>query len=202
MPRFDEHHPPTIYELRELWVRYRGNGVVQRVILEIQHLRGFVRAVETLRELIQRCWHDETNSKLVALETLRAELQAEIFRAGVTGRQTPRALPAFVPPSQHDLLALAQHHRGDVHIQILVDETFHARGFVLRVDALRIVIERCWQAETDTQLVALEELRRLVETAKARAGVIATARPAQREQQGLTARIALGFDGMPETDHS
>ena len=49
MPHFPEHKPPTIYEMRSLWVRYRGNGVVQRLILEIQHLRGFVHKVESLR---------------------------------------------------------------------------------------------------------------------------------------------------------
>jgi hypothetical protein len=91
----------SIYELRELWRCYRGNGVVQRLILEIQHLRGFVREVEAWRVVIQRCWNDETGSKLVALECLRSELQTEIFRAGVTDASTPRPLPAFIPPA-HD----------------------------------------------------------------------------------------------------
>jgi hypothetical protein len=199
MPRFPECKPPTIYELRELWRRYRGNGVVQRLILEIQHLRGFLREVEALRVVIQRCWNDETGSKLVALECLRVELQTEFFRAGVvTDASKPRPLPAFTPPSRYDLRALAQHYHDDESIQTLIEEVEHARAFVLRVEALRLVIERCWRAETDCDLVALEELRVRLETEKKRAGVIVSAEPAQREQHGLTARIALDFDGLPE----
>jgi len=199
MPRFPARKPPTIYELRELWRRYRGNGVVQRLILEIQRLRGFVREVEALRGVIQRCWNDETGSKLVALECLRTELQAEFFRAGVVSdAPRPRPLPAFTPPSRYDLRALAQHYPDDESVQTLIEEVEHARAFVLRVEALRLVIERCWRAETDCDLVALEELRVRLEVEKARAGVIVSAEPAQREQHGLTARIALGLDGLPE----
>ncbi len=199
MPCFSECKPPTIYQLRDCWRRYRGNGVIQRVILEIQHLRGFVREVEALREVIQRCWHQETASKLVALECLRVELQAEFFRAGVvTDTLKPRPLPAFTPPSRYDVRALAQHHQDDESIQTLIAEIEHARAFVLRVEELRLVIERCWRAETDCDLAALEDLRARLETEKGRAGVILPAEPARREQRGLTARIALDFDGLPE----
>jgi hypothetical protein len=132
MPRFPECKPPTIYELRELWRRYRGNGIVQRLILEIQHLRGFVREVEALRGVIQRCWNDETGCKLVALECLRTELQAEFFRAGVVSdAPKPRPLPVFTPPSRYDLRALAQHYPDDESIQTLIQEIDHARAFVL-----------------------------------------------------------------------
>jgi hypothetical protein len=59
-------------------------------------LRDFLREVEALRVVIQRCWNDETGSKLVALECLRVELQAEFFRVGVvTDASKPRPLPAF-----------------------------------------------------------------------------------------------------------
>jgi hypothetical protein len=198
MPRFSECKPPTIYQLRDCWRRYRGNGVVQRLILEIQHLRGFVREVEALRAVIQRCWHQETATKLVALECLRVELQAELFRAGVvTDAPKPRPLPAFMPPSRHDVRALAQHHQDDESIPALTAEIEHARAFVLRVEELRLVIERCWRAETDCDLAALEELRVRLEMEKGRAGIV-PAEPAQREQRGLTARIALDFDGLPE----
>lgn len=198
MPRFPECKPPTIYELRGLWRRYRGNGVVQRLILEIQHLRGFVREVEALRGVIQRCWNDETGSKLVALECLRSELQAEIFRAGVTDASTSRPLPAFTPPSRHDLRGLAQHYHDDDSIQTLIQEIEDARAFVLRVEELRLVIERCWRAETDCDLAALVDLHVRPESEKKRAGVIVSAEPARREQRGLTARIALDFDGLPK----
>jgi hypothetical protein len=199
MPRIPECKPPTIYQLRELWRRHRGNGIVHRLILEIQHLRGFFRDVELLREVIQRCWYEETGNKLVALERLCVELQEELFRAGVvTDTPKPRALPPFTPPTRHDLRALAQHYRNDEAIQALIEEIWHARAFVLRVDELRLVVVRCWRAETDCDLVALEELRVRLEAEKTRAGVIASAEPAQREQPGLTARIPLDLNGQPE----
>lgn len=186
--------PPTIYQLRDCWRQHRGNGVVQRVILEIQHLREFVREVERLRGVIQRCWYEEAGAKLVALESLRVELQAEIFRAGVISNTSPpRQLPPFTPPSRYDVRALAQFHQGDESIRILVTEIEHARAFVLRVEELHTVIVRCWRAETDTELAALIVLRELLETEKTRAGVIASAEPAKREDLGLAARIALDF---------
>ncbi|MFM0265583.1 hypothetical protein [Paraburkholderia sediminicola] len=197
MPHIPEHHPPTIYQLRAHWVRYRGNGIVQRLILEIQHLRSVVRDFEAFRCVIQRCWSEETDSKLVALERLRTELQSEIFRAGVTDASPPRPLPAFTPPTRHDLQGLEQHYQDDETVLTLVAELRHARAFILRVEELRRVTERCWRAETDCDLVALEELRLRIETEKARAGVIVSAEPARREPLGLTARIALDFDGLP-----
>lgn len=197
VPRLQEHKPPTIHELRALWVQHRRNGLVQRLILEIQHLRGVVREIESLRGVIQRCWSEETDSKLVALECLRTELQNEIFRAGVADTSTPRPLPPFTPPTRHDLLALEQHYQDEESIQTLVAEIRHARAFVLRVEHLRLVIERCWRAETDCDLAALMELRIRLEAEKARAGVIVSAEPARREQRGLTTRIALDFDGRP-----
>ncbi|CAE6793178.1 hypothetical protein R70006_04944 [Paraburkholderia domus] len=200
VPHSTEHHPPTIYQLRSLWRSYGSNGVVQRLILEIQHLRGAVRDIEGFRTVIQRCWSEESDSKLVALECLRAELQAEIFRAGVTDASTPRPLPAFTPPTRHDLRGLEQHYEDDEAIMMLVAEVRHARAFILRVEELRLVTERCWRAETDCDLVALEELRLRLEVEKTRAGVIVSAGPARSEQRGLTARIALDFDGMPGLD--
>ncbi|WP_434116282.1 hypothetical protein [Paraburkholderia caffeinilytica] len=203
MSRKPECKPPTIYELRDLWHRYRGNGVVQRLILEIQHLRGFVCEIQALYEVIQRCWYEETGEQLVALGCLRTELQAELFRAGVvTDAPKPRPLPAFIPPSRYDLRGLSEHSRGDESIQTLIEEIWHARSFVLRVEELRLVIERCWRAETDCDLAALVELRSRIEVEKERAGVIVSAEPAQREQHGLTARIALDFDGLPEEGRS
>lgn len=202
VPHLTEHHPPTIYQLRDLWRRYRSNGVVQRVILEIQHLRGVVREVEVLRTVIQRCWDEETDSKLVALECLRGELQAKIFRAGVTDASPPRPLPAFTPPTRHDLHGLEQHYQDDEAIQTLVAEIRHGRAFILRVEELRLTTERCWRAETDCDLAALEELRLRLEVEKARAGVIVSAGPARSEQRGLSARIALDFDGLPGPDRT
>lgn len=201
MPPFSEHHPPTVYQLREWWRRYRNNGVVQRVILEIQHLRGFIREVESFRQVIQRCWYDETGNQLVALGHLRTELQGEIFRAGVTHGPS-RPLPPFVAPTRHDLHGLEQHYPDDECIHTLIGELRHARAFILRIDELRSTTERCWRAETDCDLVALEELRLRLEREKARAGVIATAEPARREQSGLTARIALDFDGQSEMNRT
>jgi len=90
----------------------------------------------------------------------------------------------------------------DESIQTLIQEIDHARAFVLRVEALRLVIERCWRAETDCDLAALVDLRVRLETEKERAGVIVSAEPAQREPHGLTARIALDFDGLPEQGRS
>ncbi len=171
MPRFPESTPPTIYQLRDYWRQYRGNGVVQRVILEIQHLRGFVCKVESLRAIIQRCWYEEAGTKLVALENLRTELKEEIFRAGViTDASASRPLPPFTPPSRYDVRALAQFHQGDESIQTLIAEIEHARAFVLRVDELHTTIVRCWRGETDTELAALLALQVLLETENAYSG--------------------------------
>ncbi|CAE6792851.1 hypothetical protein R70006_04927 [Paraburkholderia domus] len=201
VPHPTEHNPPTIYQLRDHYRRYRSNGVVQRLILEIQHLRGVTREIEALRQVIQRCWNEETGEKLVALERLRSELQNEIFRAGVTDASRSRPLPPFTPPTRHDLLALEHHYADDASIQTLVAELRHARGFILEVEDLRLVILRCWRAETDCDLRALEELRSRLEVEKARAGIIVSATPARRERPGLTDRIALDFDGLPEKPH-
>ena len=111
----------------------------------------------------------------------------------VTDASPPRPLPPFTPPSRYDVRALAQFRTDDESIQTLVDEIEHARAFVVRVEELRTVIERCWRSETDTDLVALLTLRELVETEKNRAGIIVAAEPAKREQPGLTGRIPLDF---------
>ena len=70
-------------------------------------------------------------------------------------------------------------------IQTLIQEIDHARAFVLCVEALRLVVERCWRAETDCDLAALVDVRVRLESEKERAGVIVSAGPAQREQRGL-----------------
>jgi hypothetical protein len=89
--------------------------------------------------------------------------------------------------------ALTQFRPDDEPVRILLDKIRYAHAFVLRVEELHTVIQRCWQAETNTELAAPLALRVLIETEKTRAGVIARSEPAKREQSGLTGRIPLDF---------
>lgn len=66
------------------------------------------------------------------------------------------------------------------------------------MDTLRITILRCWRAETDCDLVALEKFRELLEVEKERAGVLPKVAPAKREEIGLTTLIPLDFDGRSQ----
>jgi hypothetical protein len=77
--------PVPIGELRELWVKYRDNEDVRRVILELQHTRYILDRVEGYRVTIQKVWHEEVGGQLVALENLRVLLIEQRWREGRLG---------------------------------------------------------------------------------------------------------------------
>ncbi len=68
LPNFN---PPTLYDLRRFWVKYRSNEDVRRLILEVEHQRRLLRAVEEYRVIIDRCWKADVGGSLVAPEKLK-----------------------------------------------------------------------------------------------------------------------------------
>jgi hypothetical protein len=77
--------PVPIGELRELWLKYRGNEDVRRLILEVQRGRNVLLTVEDHRAIVQKVWAAKVGGTLVALETLRVLLLEERWRAGDIG---------------------------------------------------------------------------------------------------------------------
>ncbi len=74
--------PPTIYDLRRFWVKYRRNEDVRRLILEVEHQRRVMRTVDSYRATIDKCWKAEVGGKLVALDSLKALILDESTRSG------------------------------------------------------------------------------------------------------------------------
>lgn len=80
--------PPLLMEMRELW-RAFPDPEMRRVLLEVEHLRGVLAEIETLRESIDRAWKADVGGQLVGLEILRCRLQEERVRVGIISGTTP-----------------------------------------------------------------------------------------------------------------
>jgi hypothetical protein len=78
MPRkpLPDFESPTTAEMRLLWRAYPDENV-HRLMLEIERLRDLLLTIDHYREGIQRCWYEETKTKLAGLEALRVLLQTE-----------------------------------------------------------------------------------------------------------------------------
>ncbi len=84
--KLPEHFPaPTVAELRALWRKYPDDATLQRVLMEIERLRGSVDRIEAFRESIERVWKDEVGGSLAGLYQLRILLAEERRRAGRLG---------------------------------------------------------------------------------------------------------------------
>jgi len=81
MTALPDFRPPQIPEMRDLWRRY-ADPDVRRLLLEIQHLRGVLNEVESLRVSVDRVWKEEVGGQLVALYHLRCLLQRKRERTG------------------------------------------------------------------------------------------------------------------------
>jgi hypothetical protein len=77
LPDFDI---PTIYDLRRLWVKHKGDPEVRCLILEIERTRRRMRTIQGYYEIIDKCWKREVGGNLVALENLRVVLIEECWR--------------------------------------------------------------------------------------------------------------------------
>ncbi|MDP9650661.1 hypothetical protein [Paraburkholderia caledonica] len=110
----------------------------------------------------------------------KLDLRNETFRAGVADTSNSRPFPAFTAPTSHDLRDLEDHYRDNEAILTLVAELRDARVFVLQLGRSHQVIARCWRAESDRDLAALEELRLRLDAEEVRAGLAAPAGSVQR----------------------
>jgi hypothetical protein len=72
---------PTFARLKHrkcaIWWRRYADPDVRRLLLEIQHPRGVLNEVESLRVSVDRVWKEEVGGQLVTLYHLRCLLQRE-----------------------------------------------------------------------------------------------------------------------------
>jgi len=91
LPRFE---PIGINESRALWVKYRGNQDIERMLLEIAHARQVFGQMETYFVSVQRVWQDHDLGQLVAMEKIRLLLMEESLRI--------KALAGLMPPQKDE----------------------------------------------------------------------------------------------------
>ncbi|WP_321794753.1 hypothetical protein [Caballeronia sp. J97] len=77
LPRFE---PVGVDEGRALWLKYRGNSDVQRMLLEIAQAREAVREIADYFSVVQKAWEEENLGQLVALEKIRLLLMEQSLR--------------------------------------------------------------------------------------------------------------------------
>jgi hypothetical protein len=87
LPRFE---PIGIEESRALWVKYRGNDDVERMLLEIAQARQAFGEMEGYFVSVQRVWQDQALGQLVAMEKIRLLLMEQGLRT--------KALAGLKPP--------------------------------------------------------------------------------------------------------
>ncbi|SAK74974.1 hypothetical protein AWB76_04836 [Caballeronia temeraria] len=68
LPRFE---PVGVDERRALWVKYRGNQDVQRLLLELAQVRRAIEEIEAYFSAVQKVWAEENLGQLVAMEKIR-----------------------------------------------------------------------------------------------------------------------------------
>jgi hypothetical protein len=79
LPAFE---PVGVSESRALWVKYRGNDDVYRILLELAQTRSAIDEIESYFVSIQKVWIDQSIGQLVAMEKLRLLLVEQRMRQG------------------------------------------------------------------------------------------------------------------------
>jgi hypothetical protein len=87
LPGFE---PIGVKESRALWVKYRGNVDVERMLLEIAQARQVFGEMEAYFVSVQRAWQDQHLGQLVAMEKIRLLLMEQGLRT--------KALAGLKPP--------------------------------------------------------------------------------------------------------
>lgn len=77
LPRFE---PVGVDERRALWVKYRGNQDVQRLLLELAQVGQVMEEIEAYFSSVQRVWAEENLGQLVAMEKIRLLLVGQSLR--------------------------------------------------------------------------------------------------------------------------
>lgn len=77
LPRFE---PVGVDERRALWVKYRGNQDVQRLLLELAQVRRAIEEIEAYFSAVQKVWAEENLGQLVAMEKIRLLLVEQGLR--------------------------------------------------------------------------------------------------------------------------
>jgi hypothetical protein len=91
LPAFE---PVGVSESRVLWVKYRGNDDVHRILLELAQARTAIDEIESYFASVQKVWIDQNIGQLVAMEKLRLLLVGQRMRHG--------ALAGLPPSSKSD----------------------------------------------------------------------------------------------------
>src|ERR1700686_2414128 len=78
-----EFKPVSLKELRLLWKKYRGNEVIERLVLEVQFSRGVIHEIDGYFKSIHQVWRAENLGELVAIEKVRLLLIQQHVRQNV-----------------------------------------------------------------------------------------------------------------------
>lgn len=81
-------------------------------------------------------------------------------------------LPDFRPLHVSALRALWRKYPRNRDVQDLILEIMRSRRVLARIERLRVTIDRVWKDDVGSQLVALEELRCLLQDERTRVGIL------------------------------
>lgn len=107
--------PPTLIELRNWWRDHRGEGDVERLILEVQHLRLLILRLRGEADAAVRL-AKEFDRSLIARESpimeLRIRLAQEVLRVGDIDDTPKRGMPRNVREYARNPEAVAYEAEG------------------------------------------------------------------------------------------
>ncbi|HEY1998786.1 hypothetical protein [Paraburkholderia sp.] len=85
-------------------------------------------------------------------------------------------LPDFASPTTDQLRELYRHSDDEI-VRRAVLEVIRLRDLVEQIDGYRETVERCWRDEGLGQLVALYQLRIIMQTERSRMGFLSPPKP-------------------------
>lgn len=113
--KLPDFKPPTLAELRTWWHDHRGEGDVERLILEVQHLRLLILRLRGEADAAVRL-AKEFDRSLIARESpimeLRIRLAQEVLRVGDIDDTPKRDMPRTVREYARNPEAVAYEAQG------------------------------------------------------------------------------------------
>jgi hypothetical protein len=76
-----EFAPLSLKELRSFWKKYRGNGDIERLVLEVQFGRGVINEIDVYFKTIHHAWR-----KKILVNQLRLRKCALCWSSSICGR--------------------------------------------------------------------------------------------------------------------
>ena len=86
LPRFE---PIGVEESRALWVKYRGNRDVERLLLEVARAREVFSSLSAYFDVVKASWANEGLGQMVAMERMRLIFVEQHLRQGVLAGLKP-----------------------------------------------------------------------------------------------------------------